>query len=438
MPAPTPDNDAALLTTLNELYHPLRGRDDLSPLVEQLANARIVMLGEASHGTSEFYVWRAAISRRLIEEHGFKFIAVEGDWPDCYRVNRYVKAYPQSGEHAEAVLHGFDRWPTWMWANWEMVAFAEWLRKHNADSDGQQVGFYGLDVYSLWESLDAIVRHLRHNDPQSMPLAEKVLNCFQPYGRDEQRYARHTALSRHDCANEVTGLLLQLARRHPHFDADPEADFDAEQNAHVMVSAERYYRTMMVGGAGSWNLRDSHMMETLNRLMQHHGPGTRAIVWAHNTHIGDARATDMRLVGMHNIGQLAREEWGAERVRLVGFGSHSGSVVAGGRWGAEMQRMALPPSPEHSWEGALHAALGDNGILLLDEVGERRELVSTRGHRAVGVVYDPRRERGNYVPTELARRYDAFVHLDETRALHPLHIEAAASATPPDTYPWGF
>ncbi|WP_323845789.1 erythromycin esterase family protein [Microbulbifer magnicolonia] len=438
MPVSDSDSETQFRDSLRALSHPLRHRDDLDPLIESLAGARIVMLGEASHGTSEFYLWRAAISRRLIEEHGFDFIAVEGDWPDCYRVNRYVKGYPQSGERAETVLRGFDRWPTWMWANWEMVAFAEWLRKHNAGSPGRPVGFYGLDVYSLWESLDAIMQHLRHNDPQSIPAAERVFNCFQPYGRDEQRYARHTAVSKHDCADEVIGLLLQLARRHPPFDSDPEGDFDAEQNAHVMVSAERYYRTMMAGGAGSWNLRDSHMMETLNRLMQHHGPDTRGIVWAHNTHIGDARATDMRHVGMHNIGQLAREEWGSQRVRLVGFGCHRGSVIAGGHWGADMQRMALPPSPEPSWEGTLHAALGDNGMLLLDRVGDRREFSTARGHRAVGVVYDPRRERGNYVPTELARRYDAFVYLDETRALHPLHIEATESATPPDTYPWGF
>ncbi|SEA42534.1 erythromycin esterase family protein [Microbulbifer marinus] len=438
MPAPSTNSDTSLQETLGALHQPLRGRDDLSPLVEQLADARIVMLGEASHGTSEFYVWRAAISRRLIEEHGFSFIAVEGDWPDCYRVNRYVKAYPQSGDHAESVLRGFDRWPTWMWANWEMVAFTEWLRKHNARADGQPVGFYGLDVYSLWESLDAIVRHLQHNDPQSMPVAERVVNCFQPYGRDEQRYARHTAVSHHDCADEVTRLLLRLAHTHPHFDADPEGDFDAEQNAHVMVSAERYYRTMMMGGAGSWNLRDTHMMETLDRLMQHHGAGAKAIVWAHNTHIGDARATDMLADGMHNIGQLAREQWSAERVRLVGFGSHRGSVIAGHRWGAAMQKLPLPAAPDDSWEGAIHRARGKDGILLLDAERPDPDLLQARGHRAVGVVYDPEWERGNYVPTELARRYDAFIHLEETRALHPLHIEASRAATPPDTYPWGF
>ncbi|MGL6162699.1 erythromycin esterase family protein [Microbulbifer sp.] len=428
--APLPDQ-------LRDLQRPLRERADLAPLIEKLASARIVMLGEASHGTSEFYVWRAAISRWLIEEHGFDFVAVEGDWPDCYRVNRYVKSYPQAGEHAESVLRDFDRWPTWMWANWEMVAFAEWLRNHNTGRE-RGAGFYGLDVYSLWESLEAIIGHVRRNDPQSLALAERVFNCFQPYGRDEQRYARHTTATHQDCADEVVRLLLRLAHRRPRFDTDPEGDFDTEQNAHVMVNAERYYRTMVLGGPGSWNLRDTHMMETLNRLMPHHGPNSKGIVWAHNTHVGDARATDMRHEGMYNIGQLAREEWGSGRVRLVGFGCHRGSVIAGRAWGSQQQKMPLPEAPAHSWEGAMHEALGDDGLFLLDETGERDDFLQARGHRAVGVVYNPEYERFNYVPTELARRYDAFLYLEETRALHPLHVETSAEAAPPDTFPWGF
>ncbi len=436
MTALSEDRDP-LLGSLRDLAHPLSGRDDLDPLIEKLAGARIVMLGEASHGTSEFYVWRAAISRRLIEEQDFDFVAVEGDWPDCYRVNRYVKSYPQSGERADSVLRGFDRWPTWMWANWEVVAFAEWLRKHNSGNE-RGAGFYGLDMYSLWESLDAIIGHVRRNDPQSLALAERVFSCFQPYGRDEQRYARHTVATHQDCADEVVGLLLRLAHRRPRFESDPEGEFDTEQNAHVMVNAERYYRTMVVGGPGSWNLRDTHMMETLNRLLQHHGPDSKAIVWAHNTHVGDARATDMRREGMHNIGQLAREEWGPERVRLVGFGCHRGSVIAGRNWGGERQKMPLPEAPHHSWEGVMHSALGDDGLFLFDEADRREDFLQSRGHRAVGVVYNPEYERFQYVPTELARRYDGFIHLEETRALHPLHIEASSEVGPPDTFPWGF
>ncbi|MFC6634241.1 erythromycin esterase family protein [Microbulbifer taiwanensis] len=426
-----------LLENIRALSQPLRNRADLDPLVETLAGARIVMLGEATHGTSEFYLWRAAISRQLIEKHGFDFIAVEGDWPDCYRVNRFVKNYPQSGERAREVLCGFDRWPTWMWANWETVAFAEWLRKYNCGRE-RAAGFYGLDVYSLWESLDAIIGHVRATDPQSLALAERVFGCFQPHDRDERHYARHTAATHQDCADEVVGLLLRLAHRRPRHEADPEGDFDTEQNAHVMVNAERYYRTMVAAGPGSWNLRDTHMMETLNRLLLYHGADSKGIVWAHNTHVGDARATDMRRAGMHNIGQLAREEWGADLVRLVGFGCHRGSVIAGRRWGGERQKMPLPEAPAHAWEGLVHRALGDDGLFLFDGEGGCDQFLQSRGHRAIGVVYNPQYERFQYVPTELARRYDAFVHLEETRALHPLHIEASREAEPPDTYPWGF
>ncbi|WP_193165630.1 erythromycin esterase family protein [Microbulbifer hainanensis] len=432
------DGQSPLLESLRALGRPLRSGGDLDPLLERLAGARLVMLGEASHGTSEFYIWRAAISRRLIEEHGFDFVAVEGDWPDCYRINRYVKAYPESGERAERVLHGFDRWPTWMWANWETVAFAEWLRRHNDVRPARQSGFYGLDMYSLWESLDAIIGHVQRDDPRSLALAERVFHCFQPYGRDEQQYARHAVSTDRDCADEVIELLLRLVHRRPRFDSDPEGEFDAEQNAHVMVNAERYYRTMMTAGAGSWNLRDTHMMETLNRLMQYHGPDSRGIVWAHNTHVGDARATDMRHQGMFNIGQLAREEWGADRVRLVGFGSHRGSVIAGRSWGGARQKMAVPEAPAHSWEGLMHLALGGDSLLLLDDGAAYPTFHQPRGHRAIGVVYNPEREQGNYVPTELAQRYNAFMHLEETRALHPLHVEAAGDVSPPDTYPWGF
>ena len=417
---------------------PLTGAGDLDPLMERLAGARIVMIGEASHGTSEYYVWRARLSRRLIEEAGFDFVAVEGDWPDCYRVNRYIKGYRESGGRAVDVLRAYDRWPTWMWANWEVAAFAEWLRAHNGREADGMAGFYGLDVYSLWESMDAIVRHLDRADAETAQAARKAFECFEPFGRDEQEYARYTMKVADSCEDEAIRLLTELRRQAPSFDTDPEGAFDAEQNAHVMVNAERYYRTMMTGGGASWNLRDAHMLETLKRLMARHGPESKAIVWAHNTHVGDARATDMAASGMHNIGQLAREAFGDRDVRLVGFGSERGSVIAGSAWGARMEQMPVPGAMEASWESAMHRALGGNGLLLLDEAGGDRDFLRRRGHRAIGVVYRPRDEWGNYVPTVLPRRYDAFLFIDRSEALHPLHVRARDAATPPDTYPWGF
>ena len=431
------ENSGALSERVRELAQPLEDADDLNPLLERIGNAKYVLLGEASHGTSDYYTWRARLSKRLIEEKGFSFVAVEGDWPDCTRVNRFVKSF--EGKSARETLHAFGRWPTWMWANWEVVAFTEWLRNHNEGlSDDEKVGFYGLDVYSLWESLEAVTDFLKHTDPEALEAAKRAYRCFEPYQEDAQDYAHATAFVPTSCEAEVVDLLTTL-RRKAHTHDDPEARFNAEQNARVAVNAERYYRAMIRGGPESWNIRDHHMVDTLENLIKHHGPEAKAIVWEHNTHIGDARATDMAEAGMVNVGQLVRQKYGDENVVLVGFGSYEGSVIAGAFWDAPMEHMSVPPAREGSWENVLHeAGVGDTLLItrdLQDEVFRTR-----RGHRAIGVVYNPARERyGNYVPTTLPERYDAFLYLDKTSALHPLHMEhqEAAQGEPPETYPWG-
>lgn len=428
-----------LAQQVSRLALPLEGPADLDPLLERIGNARFVLLGEASHGTSEFYQMRARISQRLISEKGFSFIAVEGDWPDCYRVNRYVRGLGDSNINAREVLEAFDRWPTWMWANHEIVNLAEWLHRHNAGlDDRQKVGFFGLDVYSLWESLYALLGYLRKVSPAALPAAHRALQCFEPYGEDAQRYARATALVPTSCEDEVVNLLEEVrARRNQFRDDGQEEFFTAEQNALVVKHAESYYRSMVRGGPESWNIRDRHMSETLERLMRHHGPEAKAIVWEHNTHIGDARATDMADEGMVNVGQLARERHGGEGVFLVGFGSHHGSVIAAGEWEAPMREMTVPPGREGSWEDILHRAGSSNKLLLLDDVRDNDSFLEERGHRAIGVVYHPDYEQfGNYVPTVLPRRYDAFCHIDETRALHPLHVHPNLEKVP-ETYPWG-
>lgn len=415
--------------------YPLRTREDLDPLIERIGNAHFVLLGEASHGTSEYYQWRARLSSRLIAEQGFNFIAVEGDWPDCYRLNRYVKGYAEAGENARSVLHDFKRWPTWMWANWEVVALAEWMRKYNQNT-ASKAGFYGLDVYSLWESMASILKYLETKDPQAVQTALQAYRCFEPYAEDPQEYAWSTRLVPENCEDEVIDLLLEMQQRASRYDGDPEAGFNAEQNALVIKNAEHYYRAMVRTDSGSWNVRDLHMMETLDRLVDFHGPETKAIVWAHNTHIGDARYTDMARAGMLNIGQLAREQLHADGVVLVGFGSHRGTVIAGKSWGAPMERMTVPAGRPGSWEDILHQAGGDQ-LLLFDEKNLSDELRQARGHRAIGVVYQPEFESyGNYVPTVLPGRYDAFLYVDETEALHPLHIQPE-EINPPDLYPWG-
>ena len=420
---------------------PLRSSADLDPLMDRIGDARFVLLGEASHGTSEFYTWRAELSKRLIAEKGFSFIAVEGDWPDCYRVNRYVKGMRDSGDSAFDALHAFDRWPTWMWANREVVELAEWLREYN---DGRpmdaRAGFYGLDVYSLWDSMHAVVRYLDRVDPSLAQQARRAYACFEPYGEDAQEYARATVLVPASCEEEAVSVLRDLRSRGQEFaDDGRDAYFNAEQNALVAKNAELYYRTMVRGGAASWNVRDHHMVDTLERLMRHIGPRGKAIVWEHNTHIGDARFTDMARSGMVNVGQLVRQGHEREGVVLVGFGTHRGTVIAGEEWDAPMERMTVPEARPGSVEDVLHDAGVGDMLLLFNgaQDGGLPGFDQVLGHRAIGVVYDPRHERwGNYVPTIVPRRYDAFLFVDETHAVDALHMPAIVTSTP-ETYPTG-
>jgi erythromycin esterase-like protein len=420
---------------------PLGRTEDLGPLLDRIGDARYVLLGEASHGTSEFYTWRARLSQRLIREKGFSFIAVEGDWPDCYRVNRYVKRYPDAGANAREVLHAFERWPTWMWANEEIVEPVEWLHAFNEGMpEEEKIGFYGLDVYSLWDSLYEVLRYLQKSHPEAVAAARRAFRCFEPYGEDVQEYARATVLVPTSCEKDVIELLRQVRRQARAHDGDGrDGAFEAEQNALVVKNAEAYYRAMVHGGPESWNIRDRHMTETLERLMRHHGPGAKGIVWEHNTHIGDARFTDMADEGEVNIGQLVRERHGDEGVVLAGFGSYRGTVIAGREWDAPMEVMRVPPGRPGSWEDVLHQVDPNDKLLIFSEAQETREMMKPRGHRAIGVVYHPEYEQyGNYVPSVLPRRYDAFLFIDETRALHPLHMTATHDKGElPETFPSG-
>jgi erythromycin esterase-like protein len=428
----------ASIDAIRHHAHPLTSPADLDPLIEKIGNARVVMLGEASHGTHEYYTWRSHLSKRLITELGFSFIAVEGDWPDCYRLNRYIKGYANDHSAIE-VLKRFDRWPTWMWANWEIAALAEWMKKHNAAfSAEKRVGFYGLDVYSLWESMEAIIDYLEKTDPKALEAARKAYLCFEPYSGGEGRdYASALRFVPELCEDEAVNLLTEIQRRMIYYDHDYEAAFNAEQNALVTVNAERYYRAMLEGSAASWNARDTHMEETLERLLDFHGEGARAIVWAHNTHIGDAAYTDMAEEDMYNIGGLARQRFGNEEVVLVGFGSNAGSVIAGKSWGAAMKVMEVPQGRKGSWEALLHEAGAKNKLLLMDDYKDSSLKTGRIPHRAIGVVYNPEFEQyGNYVPSVITERYDAFLFIDQTSALHPLHLHPDGHKTP-ETYPFG-
>ena len=432
--------DAGLINEIQSLARPLKTERDLDPLIDAIGDSRYVLLGEATHGTSEFYTWRTEISRRLITEKGFSFIAVEGDWPDCYAVNRFAKGL--GGDSAQQMLHAFSRWPTWMWANREVVDLVNWMSIHNSMIPSQkQVGFYGLDVYSLWDSMHAVMDYLKNIDPELARTAQRAYSCFEPYDEDVHEYARATALVPTSCEDDAVRMLNALRSKASELKEDgADAYFNAEQNALITRNAEMYYRTMVRGGPASWNVRDNHMVETLERLMQHHGPDAKAIVWEHNTHVGDARFTDMARGGMVNVGQLVRQAHEREGVFLVGFGTHHGSVIAGREWGARMEKMNVPDAKDGCYEHAIRNAKVGDSLFIFDRKDEAsyEHLSKPRGHRAIGVVYDPRTEHwGNYVPTILPLRYDAFLYVEETKAVDALHMAVLIDGEPPETYPSG-
>jgi erythromycin esterase-like protein len=416
--------DELIVEQIRKQAVPLNSTDDLDVLIEAIGEKKYVLLGEATHGTSEFYKLRMELSRKLIETKGFSFIAVEGDWPSCYEVNRYVKQYKDAKPDACAVMEGFNRWPTWMWANEEVGELMDWLKKHNEDKPmAQRVGFYGLDVYSLWESLEEIERYLQEKGtPEQLALARKAFECFDSYDKEGQNYGVSAAFYGESCKDDVVKLLKELHVKRVRYDEDSEAALSAELNALVAVNAEDYYSTMVKHDAESWNVRDRHMVEALRRLALYHGSDAKVIVWEHNTHIGDARATDMLTDGMINVGQLVREAHGEANVCAIGFGTYRGTVIAAKSWGAPMATMQVPAAQQGSWEELMHRAGAYDQILLLSKedplLGQE-----VLWHRAIGVVYRPNFERGNYVPSVMARRYDAFVHVDESHALRPLTIE---------------
>jgi erythromycin esterase-like protein len=431
-------HDDRVKAEIRSLARPLMRLSDLDGLVERVRDARFVCIGEASHGTSEFYRWRAQLSRRLIVEQGFTWIGVEGDWPDCWRINRWVRGEADQDLDALGLLARFERWPTWMWANHDVADFLTWLRSFNLDRpSADRVGFYGLDVYSLWDSLWEIMTWLEANAPESLPTALRAWHCFLPFGEDPHRYARSTRIVPVTCESDVVDLLVEVRRRSRERLQD-EAMFDVAQNAEVAANAEHYYRTMVRGDRESWNIRDRHMVATVERIAQHVGPRSKGLVWEHNTHVGDARATDMSRAGMVNVGQLLREGQPDGSVALVGFASHRGTVLAASSWGAPEEAFIVPEAQAGTLEALLHEVLGEPAVLVFPDDRSGPWLSSWLGHRAIGVVYNPHHETGNYVPTRIGGRYDALLWLERTSALRPLHHEPSPTEPELETEPTGF
>jgi erythromycin esterase len=430
--------DELTVAEIRSLARPLTRVSDLDELVGHVGDARFVGIGEASHGTSEFYRWRAVLSRRLIEEHGYRWIGVEGDWPDCWRINRWVRGEADRELDALGLLGRFERWPTWMWANHEVADFLTWLREFNLSRPAaDRVGFYGLDVYSLWDSLWEIMTWLDTNEPEALPAAMRAWQCFLPFGEDPHRYARSTRLVPETCESDVVQLLVEVRRRSRERLQDEEM-LDVVQNAEVVAHAEHYYRTMVRGDRESWNIRDRHMVETIQRVAAHTGPRSKGVIWEHNTHIGDARATDMARAGMVNVGQLLRERQPRGDVALVGFAAHRGTVLAASSWGAPEEAFIVPEAQSGTLEALLHETLREPALFVFPDDRSGPWLSSWLGHRAIGVVYNPHHETGNYVPTQVGGRYDALLWLERTSALRPLHHESSPLEPELETEPSGF
>jgi erythromycin esterase-like protein len=420
----------SVTTVLERSAHRLRGAPrDFAPLLAMIGQARFVLIGEASHGTHEFYRIRAEITKRLIREKGFAAVAVEADWPDAYRVNRFVRGQAADSDAVDA-LEGFRRFPQWMWRNADVLDFVGWLRAHNDEAGEARVGFYGLDLYSLHSSMEAVLRYLDTVDPEAARRARYRYACFDRFGEDTQAYGYAASVGlAPSCEEAVVGQLTELrasAAEYARCDGRvaPDDLFFAEQNARLVTNAERYYRMMFAGRAESWNLRDRHMADTLEALVDHlSAPGrpARIVLWAHNSHLGDARATEMAQGGELNLGQLVRERFRGEAV-LVGFSTHQGTVTAASDWEAPAERKRVRPALHGSYEALFHGLGGTNFMLnLRDDAAVAHALARPRLQRAIGVIYRPESERhSHYFQARLPQQFDAILHYDTTRAVEPL------------------
>ncbi|HEY7481752.1 MAG TPA: erythromycin esterase family protein [Gemmatimonadales bacterium] len=435
-----PVRSAALDLLLRETAERFSGiaEAQLGSLLERIGDARVVLLGEATHGSSEFYRMRARITRELIERKGFSIVAVEADWPDAAWVDRYIRhaAIPPAGGTP------FTRFPRWMWRNREVSEFVEWLRERNGSvrEPEQRAGFYGLDLYSLYGSIGVVLDYLDQVDPASAQVARSRYACLAPWTGNPAAYGRAAITNRFaSCEAEVVATLVDmLARRMDYAQRDGTRFHDAAQNARLIANAERYYRIMYHGSVASWNLRDQHMFDTLATLLAFHGPQSKAVVWEHNSHIGDAAATEMGRRGEHNVGHLCRRAYGAGAY-LVGFGTDHGTVAAARDWDEPMEVMAVRPAHPDSYERLCHDSEIPAFQLALREPARpevRNELEEARLERAIGVIYRPDTElASHYFAASLPHQFDEYIWFDRTEAVTPLSGPAAAGL--PETYPFG-
>lgn len=421
--SPQTDHNPAVTGDICSKAVSLQTPSDLDPLIEICAGSRLVLLGESTHGTAEFYHWRAEISKRLITEQGFDFIAVEGDWAALYRLNLYVKGLQKDSLiTAVDILGGFDRWPEWMWGNTIIADLAEWLKVFNSSRPQEKrIGIYGMDVYGQWDAMDEVIRIAGELIPEHTEQIIQLYSCYTAFNRDEWEYAKAVLQGRASCDDNLS-RVVDIFKRQLQETTCPDSTKalrHAKQSAVVVKNSEDFFRLAVRSNTTSWNSRALHMHESVTRLLEIHGEESKGIVWAHNTHIGDARATNMAGDGRFNIGQLSRIKYGRENTTSIGFTTYTGQVNAGARWGAEMSVMRIPRAREGSIEDILNNCNNESFFVIMDEeIRNIPELRAQIGHRAIGVVYDPSTERlYNYVPTVLPRRYDAIIFIRNTSHL---------------------
>jgi erythromycin esterase-like protein len=430
---------------VTRVVRPIASQSDLEPLRQMAGHHQVILIGEASHGTHEFYEIRAELTRRLITENGFRSIAVEADWPDALRVHRYLQG-AGSDSTAEAALGGFRRFPQWMWRNTVVLEFVEWLRQWNRANPDSSTGFYGMDLYSLHSSIAEVLHYLDKVDPSAARRARQRYACFEDFG-DPQMYGYSAEKGMSEpCEDEAVAQLLELRERAcemPGTDGHPMGaeSFYAEQNARLIANAERYYRSMFRGRASSWNLRDEHMAGTIQSLLTYlDGGQSKIVVWAHNSHLGDARATEMASRGELNVGQLMRERFG-EKAFLLGFSTNTGTVTAADDWDSASRRKRVRPGLAGSYEELFHATGVPRFWLDLRTLGgdASKAVEGPLLERAIGVIYRPETERwSHYFEASLTQQFDALIHLDETRALTPLERTGEWEAGElPETFPTG-
>jgi erythromycin esterase-like protein len=447
MPEATTDN---LVNLVRDLTYPLTGTaTDYDPLMNLIGDAHFVLIGEASHGTHEFYEQRAEITKRLIQEKGFTVVAVEADWPDAYRVNLYVQGINDDPTPAEA-LADFQRFPAWMWRNTDILQFVNWLREYNDSlpQNAAKVGFYGLDLYSLYASIDAVLNYLERVDPEAAQRARYRYSCFEHFNEDTHHYGYAASFGlTPSCEQRAIEQLQELQHRAAEYSQTggrlaADEYFYAEQNARLVKNAETYYRSMFAGRVSSWNIRDRHMADSLNYLVAHRthqqGRPAKVVVWEHNSHLGDARATDMGKMGEVNVGQLVRERYGRDAV-LIGFSTYTGTVTAASDWGATPELKLVRPALPDSYEAIFHqTAIPRFWLPLRDADPAIASLRQKRLERAIGVIYHPETERlSHYFYASLPEQFDVVIHIDDTRAVQPLDRTALQEMEePPETFPF--